>query len=342
QLKFDGDTVRKLNGAPAEAVIASLNALQRIVLILGMRAEGRALGQRLKATAKVKREYAVVCRAPEHGSHIQPFNVASQSGQFTPAAAAARERLLTALKAFDSGDDDAIRRALPNARERWFVADAALGLVPDEHAGVQVTIRPGAHGPFSFKADRAKPHLMKYRKGTPPNPEEEEVAGKLITIDYNRTIITVKPGRDHAVRIDYPLKLESWAQANVRKRLRIVGEPSVNARGDITGFQEVYSISEIEPSLPPIDRFEVDGNRVATNRPLHMPVTFDYEDRLFIFQDSALGIDVFAEQYEDLRSSVLSELSDLWRVYAEAEDRELAPDALEVKRHLRARFRVSA
>ena len=50
ELKFDGVPVQRLHGAPAEAVISSLNALQRMIYIIGMRAEGRALSERLKPT----------------------------------------------------------------------------------------------------------------------------------------------------------------------------------------------------------------------------------------------------------------------------------------------------
>lgn len=67
ELKFDGEPVRRLDGAPADAVISSLAALQRMVLIIGMRSEGYALGQRFKPSARIKREYSVVCRAPGKG-----------------------------------------------------------------------------------------------------------------------------------------------------------------------------------------------------------------------------------------------------------------------------------
>ena len=216
QLRFDGGSVRQLDGAPAEAVITSLSALQRMVLIIGMRSEGRALGQRLKPTKKVKREYAVFCRAPKSGSHIQPFSIASQLGVYTPAAAAAREKLLEALKAFDSGDENTVTRALPDARERWFMADAASGLLPPAHSELQVTLRVGPNGPLNFKADRARALIQHFCAGTPPEAGTEEFVGKLRAIDYSQTLLTVKPSHNRAIRIAYPIVLESWLQANVR------------------------------------------------------------------------------------------------------------------------------
>jgi hypothetical protein len=340
QLKFDGEPVRQLDGAPVDAVIASLQALQRMVYIIGMRSEGRHLSERLKPTAKVKREYSIICRAPKHGSHIQPFNVASLSGAFTPAAVLARETLLKTLKAFDSGDEAAVELALPNARERWFMAKAAQGLVPSEESGLEVTVRAGSKGPFNFKAERARPLLTMYNTMKPPEVDEEVLAGKLKAIDFTRTILTIKPSHDPAVRLDYPLQLEEWLKANVRKKLKFVGCPRINQKGDVSSFQTIDSVSELEPSLAPIEEFMMGNSTIKANRPLSIPVTVEWDERLFIFQDAAIGIDAYANAYNDLRQSILDELAVLWRNYAMAEDTELDLEAQAVKQALLSRFRV--
>lgn len=342
QLKFDGEPVKRLDGAPADAVIASLQALQRMVYIIGMRSEGRNLSERLKPTAKVKREYAIVCRAPKHGSHIQPFNVASQAGAFTPAAVAAREKLLKTLKAFDSGEEEKVELVLPNARERWFMAKAALGLLPPEDSGLDITVRAGSRGPFNFKADRARVLLATYDTAEPPEVDEEVVAGKLQAIDFARTVLTVKPSHDPAIRLDYPLPLEEWLKANVRKRLRFTGRPKINQKGDVSSFKQIDAVTEIEPSLSPIEEFTVDNYAIRAVRPLSIPVTVEWEERLFIFQERSLGIDAFASSYGELRQSILDELNVLWRNYALARDSELDEEAQLVKTALLSRFKVIA
>lgn len=338
ELKFDGAPVQRLHGAPAEAVIASLNALQRMIHIIGMRAEGRSLSERLKPTSKVRREYGIVCRAPRKGSHIQPFAVASETGEMSGSSFAARNKLLATLRAFDSGEEARLEAVVPNARERWFLAKAATGLLPPEGSGLEVMIRAGSRGPFAFKADRARNLLSAYDTPRPPAIDEETVAGKLRAIDYQQTIITIKPGSDPALRMDYPLPLESWLQTNVRKRLKISGRPKTNARGDITSFGEIYSVVELEPHLQPIDRFTSGGKHFGATRPINLPVTVLWAERLFSFADHRLGIDVVVENLSELRPGVLSELELVWRQYAQADDDELDEEALEVKRHLLSRF----
>lgn len=338
ELKFDGPPVRSLKGAPAESVIASLNAIQRMVHIIGMRAEGRALSERLKPTAKVRREYVVVCRASVEGSHIQPFAIASQSGAATGAAVVARSKLLNALRAFDSGKPDVLEEVIPSARERWFMAKAATGLLPAEESGLRIAIRLGSRGRFAFKADNARTLLQAYDTPHPPGIDEEKVAGKLRAIDYAQTIMTIKPRDKPALRMDYPLKLENWLQLNVRKRLLFAGRPKISSRGDITSFSEIYAVSEVEPHLAPIDGFSSGGRTIKATRQLSLPITVFWTDRLFSFRDSELGIDVVVQDMDDLRSMVLSELDILWRHYALAHADELDEEAQQVRRALLARF----
>jgi hypothetical protein len=338
ELKFDGPSVVALRGAPVEAVIASLTAIQRMVHIIGMQAEGRVLSERLKPTSKVKRDYTVVCRAPKFGSHIQPFTVESSAGGHSNSSLEACEKLLATLRAFDSGEESNLENVIPNARERWFLAKAACGLLPPEHSDLQVMIRSGSHGPFAFKADRARKLLSTYNTPHPPEIDEETITGKLRAIDYGQTIMTIKPGNDPALRMDYPLPLEDWLQSNVRKRLSFTGRPKVNAKGDISGFDEIFSVTELEPHLEPIDRFESDGSLIGTNRPLSMPITVLWPERLFAFVDIRLGLDVVVQDVKELRKAVLSELDLVWSQYAAADDDKLDDEAQSVKRVLLLRF----
>lgn len=338
ELKFDGPPVVALQGAPAEAVIASLTAIQRMVYIIGMRAEGRALSERLKPTIKVKREYTVVCRASKFGSHIQPFAVESKTGGRSGSSLVAREKLLATLRAFDSGEEARLENVIPNARERWFMAKAASGLLPPEDSGLQVMIRSGSRGPFAFKAERARKLLSAYDTPLPPAIDEETVAGKLRAIDYSQTVMTIKPGSEPSLRMDYPLPLETWLQSNVRRRLNFTGRPKINAKGDISSFTEIFSVSELEPHLKPIDRFESDGMTLGTNRPLTLPILVYWADRLFAFADAKLGLDVVVQDVNELRDAVLCELDLVWRQYALADDDDLDDEAQLVKRALRLRF----
>ncbi len=341
ELKFDGPPIRELGGAPADAVASSLLALQRLVHLIGMHAEGRPFGLRAKPSAKVRRDFAVICRPTKNGSHIQPLGIAARSGQFTASAALARVSLLRALSAFDSGDDTRIVAALPNPRQRWFMADAAAGLLQPEESGIQVTVRAGSRGPFNFKADRARVVIDRLRSGKPPQADNETVVGKLKVVDYARSIVTIQPVAGRSVKFSYPPQLEPLIQANARRRVSVVGDATVNATGDITNFRSIRRLQELEPSLDPVEGFDSGGQRFVAAHPLTLPISFDFEDRTFVFLDQSLGIATFESKYGAMRDSILGELDFLWSDYACAPDEDLAEEALVVKRNLLGRFRVA-
>lgn len=339
ELKFAGASVTRQDGASAESLIASLSALQRMVHIIGMISEGRVLSERLKPTSKVKQEYTIICHPSAKGSYVQPCNVASQNGVFTPAAAAAQEKLLKTLAAFGSGDEQRVEQALPNARERWFMARAALGLLPPQDSDIEVTVGIGSRSGFNFKAQSARTLLTTYQTASPPDIDEAEIVGKLQAINFSQTIMTIRPGNHPALRIDYPLDLEAWLKENVRKKLKITGSPKIDQKGSISSFKEIWTVTELEPTLEPITNFVAGSDTVSANRSLSIPVTVNWQDKIFLFQDSALGIDAFAPKYDELRATVLEELDILWRHYALAPDDKLDAEAQSVKAALLSRFK---
>lgn len=340
ELKFDGDLVRRLHGAPAEAVLASLGALQRMLLIIGMGFEGKDLGQRLKPSAKVKREYALICKAPKEGSYIQPFSVSSQAGNSTPSSINARLKLVRTLKAFSSGDEDNLRRVVPSARERKFLAEAARGLIPDQYENLHVRIRVGASGRYSFKSEAAQSLIESYSSSQPIEDSREEIYGRLKVIDFGQALATVRTSSNNTVKFGYNLRIEEWIKANVRKNISIFGEAIHNSSGKIKEFKKVEKISELEATLDPIEFFYCGGVKIKANMAIRPRISYVIDDGLFYFHDEHLDIDVYSESYQDIRSCIIDELQMLWVNYAMAPDSELADDAIVLKNELISRFSV--
>jgi hypothetical protein len=340
ELKFDGAPIQQLGGAPAELVAESLRSLQRMAHLIEMKREGQRFGHKARPNAKVRRMYAVVCRTAEAGSYLQPWNIASTTGQSSSATYVARGELLNALRAFDSGDDAKVAELLPDARQRWFLADAALGLLPPEDSGIEVSVRVGG-GHYSFRAGRARAAIERTRMGDPPVPEVEEIVGKLKALDFSTTQMTIKPTLGRQIRVPYPLKLEPFLQRNVRRRLRITGAPEINGAGDVAGFKKLAEITEVEPSLPKISTFKAGTVEVTPHRPYGYLVGFCLDSCLFFVRDKEIGLDVFSENFDKLEAEVRSDLDVLWRTYALSQDRDLTQDAQLLKKALRTRLRGS-
>lgn len=338
ELKFDGAPIRQLGGAPAELVADSLRSLQRMAYLIGMKREGQRFGHKARPNAKVRRAYAVVCRTSKSGSYMQPWNIASSTGLQNAATVSVRSELLSALRAFDSGDDAQVAEMLPDARQRWFLADAALGLLPPQDSEIEVSVRVGG-GHYSFHANRARAAIERTRAGEPPIPEMEEIVGKLKALDFSTAHMTVKPSPGRQIRVSYPLRIEAFLQRNVRRRLRLFGSPEMNGTGDVTGFKELKEIIEVEPSSRKIESFKAGDIEVGASRPYGYLIGFDFASSIFFVRDIEIGLDVFSETTDDIEEEVRADLDILWRTYAMASDRELAPDALTLKKSLRTRFR---
>jgi hypothetical protein len=331
ELKFDGSPIRQMGGAPAELVADSLRALQRMAYLIGMKREGQRFGHKARPNA------TVVCRTAEVGSYKQPWSLASATGQASSATHVARGELLKALRAFDSGDDEKVAELLPDARERWFLADAARGLLPPENSQIEVSVRVGT-GHYSFRAERARATIERTRAGDPPVPEAEEIVGKLKALDFSTTNMTLKPTIGRQIRVPYPLKIEPFLQRSVRRRLRVSGAPEINGAGDVIGFKKLSEIIEVEPLSEKISSFDAGSEKVTLKRPYGYLVGFDIDSQMFFVRDPDVGVDIYTEDFSLLEREVRSDLDVLWRTYALSPDRDLTTDAQALKKSLRARL----
>lgn len=338
ELKFDGSPVRALGGAPADLVANSLWALQRMAHLLAMTREGQRFGSRANPNSKVRHNYVVVCHAPKPGSHIQPWVISSAGAAQGGSAAVVQEQLLSALRAFDSGNDKALAEAVPNARQRWLLADAAIALLPaDDDIHLSMSLRGGCD--VFFKADRARAAIERTKAGKLPEIDVDEIVGKIKAIDFSTTTLTLKPARGPQVKVPYPLPIEDFIKRNIRKRLSVRGLPDINSSGEIVSFSKIETITEVEFSVDKIVKFEVGGEPVKAKNPYGYFVGYDFQSRLFFVRDSDLGVDVFTESFEDVEREVQIDLDVLWRTYAVASDSSLTPDALALKSALQAKFR---
>ena len=124
--------------------------------------------------------------------------------------------------------------------------------------------------------------------------------------------------------------------------MRVDGSPEMNGTGDITGFNKLSEVAEMEPSWPKIDVFTSGSEEVRPARPFGYLVGFDFDASVFFVRDTEIGLDVFAEHLDDLAGEVRADLDILWRTYALAADRDLTSDAQALKKSLRSKFKGAA
>lgn len=85
-----------------------------------------------------------------------------------------------------------------------------------------------------------------------------------------------------------------------------------------------------------------EGSVIKISPPLLMQPTWDSEVQFFRAKDESVGIDVYSESYEDLMARVEEVIIHNWETYAKAEDDQLSPRAIELKRRLLDRMAMES
>jgi hypothetical protein len=102
---------------------------------------------------------------------------------------------------------------------------------------------------------------------------------------------------------------------------------------EITDVQEIRDL-DLSPFV--VHTFSCDGASLRLHEPLSLTPSLDDSEQYLCLSSLRLGIDVFATTRERLLADLLEQLAVLWREYALEADDRLSPEALELKRALRA------
>ncbi|MDE0207794.1 MAG: hypothetical protein OXP66_17400, partial [Candidatus Tectomicrobia bacterium] len=124
----------------------SLQALQRIVHLLGMRHEGREIRQRARPSDEIERRYGVLCQLPKPGSYVAPVMIGDTSrGLFgADAVEAVTEELHVLLAAIKNQDGNRLREVLPDPSYRVAILEAFRKMTPPKRAGIEVALQSNA------------------------------------------------------------------------------------------------------------------------------------------------------------------------------------------------------
>ena len=94
-----------------------------------------------------------------------------------------------------------------------------------------------------------------------------------------------------------------------------------------------------------IDTLDIDGRTLVADPPLELEVVEEPDpngDLCWIVDDMDWSLAEANQTVGELELDVRSELRTSWREYAEADDDELSPAAIGLKRRLRERFKEQA
>lgn len=336
-LRFFEPAHPEVQRTAATALVQSLDALQRIILLLAMRREGRAPGRRIRPSAELQSRYRLVCELPRAGSYMTPVHIEG-TGLLAPAeAAAVMAELQKILEAVGNQEEAAFATALPDETWRRYVLEALERLPPPRIIGVELEVLR-KDTPL-VDTVKARPFLERLARTPSRKAVRGSIVGEFKRIDFARREITIRHiGTSRDIQCVYEDHVEESLLDHPRDVLLVLGTVTRDTDGRPISIEDVEHIEPI--NLGAIDISEVIAGNVtiAPKEPISAAVSFDETDVVYQAENSELGVAVFAESRDMLEAAVQDELSLLWKRYAKASDEKLTPAAQTLKRRILAAF----
>jgi hypothetical protein len=190
RLRFFEPTAPKVHTVPAAALAQSLDALQRLILILAMRHEGHAPGRRIRPSADVQARYQLLCELPTEGSYMAPVRIEGAtllSPSDIPAVTGELTKLLTAVGKSSEADVETI---ITDETWRRFALETLERLSPPANTGVELEILQGK-APV-LNTQQARPFVERMIRAPARHKAPGAIAGVFKRIDFVKREITLR------------------------------------------------------------------------------------------------------------------------------------------------------
>ena len=342
QIKFGGRATEG-NVVSVAVLTQSLQSLQRVVHLLGMRHEGREIRQRARPSIEIEKRYAVLCQLPKEGSFVAPVMIRDTSrGLFGPdAVEAVLEDLHGLLSAITDQDTSRTREALPDPNYRAAVLEALRKMTPPKRAGIEVALQSSS-GEDLFVPDRVADFLDNLVERHAGDVTVTAVIGRLIGIDFDRRRLRLHyPPTRRELHCFYQPDIEDMLLENTRDLIQVVGQVIIDANGEPERINDVEKIIEVDLSVIDVEGFEVGDKRIVAKQPVIFQPLLDDTSQYYAFQEAPFGIQLLAIFRDQLETDLYDELDFLWRQYAEESDEKLSKGAQQLKRQLLDAFQVA-
>ncbi len=207
-------------------------------------------------------------------------------------------------------------------------------MIPKPGSGWELELGYNGHGTINLGV--AVVHqVASLLKQTDSSSVTNIVTGKLVKIDFGaRAITLLYPVTQRELVCYYDPSIEERLLQNRRELVQVIGTVVLDDQDNPKQITGVVEILDVDLSPFELSEFRYSGYRLKFHTPLEIIPTLDESQQVFCLEYSELGIDVYASTREELDFLLEAEIDVLWRNYALADDKELTPDAQELKDRL--------
>lgn len=319
-------------------IAQGLTALQEMVYLAALQAEGRTLHERLRLSDALRSRYVLQCAPPRVGSFAILGRVVDRSGMtdlLTPQQIATVVALvLGSSAAIASGDSLGLARHLPDSRLRNRMVACAARLSPPVGSGHRCEIQGTDVQPIGFDetlTSRLEPLL----RPAEVQREIQTVTGRLQAIDFVKHVLRMHhaPSR-RVLECFYEEDVESMLLDNRRDLIQVTGQVVLDDQGQPKEIVAVDQIWDLDLSPLSLSEVSVRGVKLRARQTLELAPVLSEDEQLVCLAHEPWSLDVFAPTRTELLVETREQLFMLWQEYAQASDNVLSEPARQVKRKL--------
>lgn len=319
-------------------ITQGLNALQEMVYLAALQAEGRTMQERLRLPEELRNRYVLQCAPPQVGSFSILGRVVDRSGMsdllMPQQIARVVALVLGSSAAISAGDSLELARQLPDSRLRNRMVACTAKLSPPVGSGNRCEIRGADLSPINF--DEALPsRLEPLLRPAETQREIQTVTGRLQAIDFVKHVLRMHhaPSR-RVLECFYEEDVESMLLDNRRDLIQVTGQVVLDDQGQPKEIVAVDQIWDLDLSPLSLSEMNVRGMHLRARQPLELAPALSEDEQLVCLAYEPWSLDVFAPTRKELLVEAKEQLFVLWQEYAQASDDVLSEPAQRVKRKL--------
>ena len=337
RLHFNGQGARD-HAVPADALVNSIQQIQRIVHLLAKQNRKEPAGVRFRVSRDIKERFRLACKLSVAGGYDLPVVIGGlRQPDSDDEVLAVANQFCQVSKSL--GRDDAFEHLVPDPLYRSLLLDAFVGAQPPKALGLDLAIENGRGGTILERShiDEARRCRVNHLATQQSRVERGYVAGTLVKMGFAERAITLKHYRGQTLRAVYPAEFEDTLLRHRRGLIQVHGEVRYNEAGDPVSIADVDEVVEVDESPMEVREFFHGNVRYQPSPPLCFDVTFDQADDLYDLQGH-FGISIWAESREELRNALDVELNVLWEDYGQSDPVDMASDARRLREEILHRF----
>ncbi|HQF54512.1 MAG TPA: hypothetical protein PK208_05305 [Fibrobacteria bacterium] len=322
-----------------DILVELLNGLQRISYLLAAAQDGLAIGERFKPSRSLTDRYALRCGTAIEGSYAIPLEEGPQFrlpfGDEIPLF----DAIQRSWEAVANNDFEALRSLLPGPQFTARFAREVQKFLPGTGSPYRIGFRTKSQANPVYLTPRAARVLKEWLQPAAADDAEMTVTGKLMKIDFDRKIVTIKyQPTQRSIDCSYLPQIEDSIVESRAEPIQVTGKFVLDEDGYPAQLTEVSRIQPID--LSPVHLAECplgNGCLLRFRSPLDLDVALEEDSGQYLeAREDTLGIFAFALNRELLIDELEAQIQTLWAEYALADDESLAEDALGLKRALLA------